>query len=114
MNEQRTLLKAIERLQAMYDCNHEVMDLDDCEDLLNTISSLKDLYHSNYKKQVSQFIKYLEEPINNIRLKDDFWKKWTEQPYTITHGSMTVVIGNYADFYDGLLNLLKDHLNDLQ
>lgn len=110
MDELKQLLKAIERLQAMYDCNHEVMDADDCGDLLNTIEGLKKMYHKNYKKQITQFIEYLHYNTDD----EDEWRQWTEQPYIITHGSKSVVIDNYADFYDGLLNLLKDHLSDLQ
>lgn len=33
--------KAIDRLSALYDCNHEVMDADDIGDLLTTIHNLK-------------------------------------------------------------------------
>lgn len=36
-----TINKAIDRLQAMYDCNHEVMDADDIGDLLTTMHNLK-------------------------------------------------------------------------
>lgn len=110
MNEMKELLKAIERLQTLYDINNEVMDADDQGDLLSNIEGLKEIYHNTYKRQISQFIEYL----HNTPEGDTEWRQWTEQPYTITHGSKSVVIDNYADVYDGLLTLLKDHLSDLQ
>lgn len=36
-----TLLACLDRLQATYDCNHEVMDVDDLGDLLTTMEDLK-------------------------------------------------------------------------
>lgn len=113
MNEMKELLKAIERLQTLYDINHEVMDADDCGDLLSNIQGLKEMYHKVYKKQLIQFIEYLEGSLFETQDDETAWQKWTEQPYTITHGSKSVVIDNYADFYDGLLNLLKEHHKDL-
>lgn len=110
MSNLKELLKAIDRLQDMYDCNHEVMDADDQGDLLSTIEGLKTMYHNTYKKQVIQFIEYLHSTPDG----DNEWKQWSEQPYTITHGNKSVVIDNYADVYDGLLTLLEDHLKDLQ
>lgn len=38
-----TINKAIDRLQTLYDCNHECMDADDVGDLLVTMQSLKDM-----------------------------------------------------------------------
>lgn len=41
MKTKETINKAIDRLQAYYDCNHEVMDADDLGDLIETIDELK-------------------------------------------------------------------------
>ena len=41
MKQAATIEKAINRLQCLYDCNHEVMDADDVGDLLTTMHELK-------------------------------------------------------------------------
>lgn len=43
-NKTDAIGKAVERLQAYYDCNHEVMDADDIGDLLTTIHELKTIH----------------------------------------------------------------------
>lgn len=43
MKKIETINKAIDRLQAVHDCNHEVMDADDIGDLLTTIELLKEM-----------------------------------------------------------------------
>lgn len=113
MNELKELLKAIERLQTLYDIIHEYMDADDLGDLLSNIEGLKKMYHKAYKEQLTQFIQYLDNTWMDKMDDAAVWQKWTETPYIISHDGKSVIIDNYADFYDGLLVLLRDHLSDL-
>lgn len=109
MNELKELSKAVNRLQAYYDCNHEFMDADDVGDLLTNIENLKIMYHNMYVKQIDRFVDYLE---NALDVESD--PSWLAEPYVITQGSKSVTIDNYADFYDGLVHLLKEHRQDIK
>lgn len=112
MKELKELSKAIDRLYGLYAVNHEVMEEDDVKDLLGTIDSLRAMHLAKYKKQVKEFVDYLRNDFPDAG-DNAAWSKFVETPYVITHGDKTVIVENYADVYDGLFTLLKDHLEDL-
>jgi uncharacterized protein YaaR (DUF327 family) len=115
--QSEVLQAALDRLEGYAEVNREYMDADDYGDLQATI---KELHHMKneamvieYKSQVKQFIDYLEGSLFDTQDDEDAWQKWTSMPYTITHGDKSVVIDNFAEVYDRLLHLLKEHYNDL-
>lgn len=115
MNNLKTIESALQRLEELYDINHEVMDAEDLGDLLTTIDELKFMQYEQerieYKDQLKSFVDYLESGGNS---GDDYekWSAWVDTDYVITHGDQTVTVHNGADFYDGLYHLLKETLDD--
>lgn len=112
MKKLKELSKAIDRLHDLYVINQDVMEADDAKDLLSTIESLQAMYLAEYKKQIEEFVDYMRMDFPEEDY-DKHFTKWTETPYIITHGDKTVIVDNYADVYDALYTLLKDHLKDI-
>ena len=114
MNNLKTIESALQRLEALYDINHEVMDADDLGDLLTTIDELKVMqYEYNrelYVDQLIQFKSYLD--LSSALPDERELQKWVEQPYTIIHGDHKVTIDNGADVYNYMVQMLQNEIDD--
>lgn len=111
MNDLKTIESAIQRLETMLDINKDYMDADDQGNLQVTIDDLKHMArkikYNNYIDQVKQFVDYMQTTLTD----EDEQEEWLNTPYVITQGNHSVTIDNDADFYEGLLSLLKEHLS---
>lgn len=116
MDKLKVIRSAIQRLEAMYECNHEVMEPDDVGDLVTTIFDLKKMtyeYHQQeYISQLRQFMRYLSD----FAGAEDFdtFNDWTKIPYTISHGDKSVTIGNSAETYDYLMEMLQNEVENFE
>lgn len=116
MKNLKTIESAIRRLEAMYDCNHEVMDADDCGDLLVTIKELelmrRQLLHDDYKEKVTAFRDYVFSTFpkgDDDKEYDDFYKlEWT-----IKFGDREVTLDNAAETYQPILEMLNGHIDEM-
>ena len=121
MNNLKTIESAIQRLKAMYDCNHEVMDADDLGDLLTTIHELeqmkRNLLHDDYIKKVTDFRdhvvstmpeSYEEETDANLKAWEDFYGlKWT-----ISFAGKEVTLDNEAGTWQPIVDMLDNYLDN--
>ena len=121
MNNPKTIESAIQRLKAMYDCNHEVMDADDLGDLLTTIHELeqmrRNLMHDDYIKKVTDFRdhvvstmpeSYEEETDANLKAWEDFYGlKWT-----ISFAGKEVTLDNEAGTWQPIVDMLTAYLDN--
>ena len=121
MNNLKTIESAIQRLKAMYDCNHEVMDADDLGDLLTTIHELKqmrrNLMHDDYIKKITDFRDhvvstmpepYEEETDANLKAWEDFYGlKWT-----ISFAGKEVTLDNEAGTWQPIVDMLDNYLDN--
>lgn len=121
MNNLKTIESAIQRLKAMYDCNHEVMDADDSGDLLTTIDELTqlriNLMHDNYIKEVTDFRdhvvstmpeSYEEETDDNLKAWEDFYGlKWT-----ISFAGKELTLVNEAGTWQPIVDMLNNYLDN--
>lgn len=121
MNNLKTIESAIQRLKAMYDCNHEVMDADDSGDLLTTIDELAqlriNLMHDNYIKEITDFRdhvvstmpeSYEEETDADLKAWEDFYGlKWT-----ISFAGKELTLANEAGTYQPIVDMLNNYLDN--
>ena len=121
MNNLKTIESAIQRLKAMYDCNHEVMDADDLGDLLTTIHELeqmrRNLMHDDYIKKITDFRNhvvstmpesYEEETDANLKAWEDFYGlKWT-----ISFAGKEVTLDNEAGTWQPIVDMLDNYLDN--
>ena len=121
MNNLKTIESAIQRLKAMYDCNHEVMDADDLGDLLTTIHELeqmkRNLLHDDYIKKITDFRdhvvstmpeSYEEETDANLKAWEDFYGlKWT-----ISFAGKEVTLDNEAGTWQPIVDMLDNYLDN--
>ena len=121
MNNLKTIESAIQRLKAMYDCNHEVMDADDLGDLLTTIHELeqmrRSLMHDDYIKKITDFRdhvvstmpeSYEEETDVNLKAWEDFYGlKWT-----ISFAGKEVTLDNEAGTWQPIVDMLDNYLDN--
>lgn len=116
MKKQSVILDAaINRLRGLAEVNHEVMDADDYSELQATISDLVKMKHEalamEYRHQIESFVVYLQ---NSVTVTDgDEWNEWCQTPYIISHGDRKVTIDNGSEVYEGLIELLTTHLNEI-
>lgn len=117
MNNLKTIESAIRRLEAMYECNHEVMDADDQGDLLVTIKDLeymrRDILHDEYKKKVSDFLNYVVSTMPDDSASNEEYDRFYAMDFTIKFGDQELLLQNGADTYQPIVDMLKDHLEDL-
>lgn len=114
MNKLETLERAIQRLRDYELVNSEVMDAEDLGELQVTIKELVKMKLEEdvkaYRKQVIDFKNYLNDmPEYN----SDKWDEWCATPYVITHGEKSVMIENGATMYESIVQLLDDHLEEI-
>jgi hypothetical protein len=111
MDSLRTIDESIKRLEAMYECNHEVMDADDVGALLTTIDELNDLAciysQKRYVKQLKQFVNYIEDCEQDLTT-------FVETPFIISHGDTKVIIDNHSDVRDSLIDMLLTEIHDCE
>ena len=121
MNNLKTIESAIQRLKAMYDCNHEIMDADDLGDLLTTIHELeqmrRNLMHDDYIKKITDFRdhvvstmpeSYEEETDANLKAWEDFYGlKWT-----ISFAGKEVTLDNEAGTWQPIVDMLDNYLDN--
>lgn len=72
MKQAMTIRKAIDRLQAYYDCNHEVMDADDLGDLQTTLIELRCMYDEMAGVTKEIHTPYAEEYDQTFIMEDTF------------------------------------------
>lgn len=120
MNDLKTIESAIQRLEAMYDCNHEVMDADDCGDLLGTITDLKlmrcHLLHEDYKEKVIAFRDYVVSTMPDVTDDDNGQKQWEDfcgMRWTISFGDQEVTLQNGADTWQPIVDMLNGHIDEI-
>ena len=121
MNNLKTIESAIQRLKAMYDCNHEVMDADDLGDLLTTIHELeqmrRNLIHDDYIKKITDFRDHVvstmpesteEETDANLKAWEDFYGlKWT-----ISFAGKEVTLDTEAGTWQPIVDMLDNYLDN--
>ena len=121
MNNLKTIESAIQRLKAMYECNHEVMDADDSGDLLTTIPELeqmrRNLMPDNYIKEITDFRDHVvstmpesteEEDEHSLKAWEDFYGlKWT-----ISFAGKEVTLDNEAGTWQPIVDMLTDYLDN--
>lgn len=114
MDKLKTIESSIRRLEAMYECNHEVMDADDIGDLQTTIDDLKrmrlEYNREKYVEQLWQFKEYIDNSAASDNERE--FKAWTEKPFIISHGDHTVTVENGAEVYNHLTDMLQDEIDD--
>ena len=114
MDKLKTIERSIRRLEAMYDCNHEVMDADDIDELLTTIDDLKrmrlEYNREKYVEQLWQFKEYIDNSAASDNERE--FQAWTEKPFIITHDGHTVTIENGAEVYNYLTDMLQNEIED--
>ena len=121
MNNLKTIESAIQRLKAMYDCNHEVMDADDLGDLLTTIHELeqmrRNLIHDDYIKKITDFRdhvvstmpeSYEEETDANLKAWEDFYGL----TWTISFAGKEVTLDNEAGTWQPIVDMLDNYLDN--
>ena len=121
MNNLKTIESAIQRLKAMYECNHEVMDADDSGDLLTTIHELeqmrRNLMYDNYIKEITDFRDHVvstmpesteEEDEHSLKAWEDFYGlKWK-----ISFAGKEVTLDNEAGTWQPIVDMLTDYLDN--
>jgi len=120
MKNLKTIESAIQRLEAMYECNHEVMDVDDRGDLMVTITDLKFMRHQllqeDYKSRVIAFRDYVVSTMPG-QVEDDNsrqqWEDFSSMRWSIRFGDQEVTINNGAETYQPILDMLNDHIDEI-
>lgn len=115
MNQIVILERALDRLRMMEEMNRGHMDADDRGDLIITISEMSKLLDEykciEYRGQIENFKKQLTDGC--VEADGDEWNKWCQTPYTIIHGESKVTIENGSEVYEGILQLLDNHLKEI-
>lgn len=120
MDKLKTIESSIRRLEAIYVCNHEVMDADDQGDLLVTIKELKsmkrELLHNEYKEKVIAFRDYVLSTSPMVDCNNDtveLWDKFYELKWTVRFGDKEATLDNVAEVYQPIVDMLNDHIDEL-
>ena len=120
MNNLKTIESAIQRLKAMYECNHEVMDADDSGDLLTTIHELeqmrRNLMHDNYIKEITDFRDHVVSTMPESTEEDEHslkaWEDFYELKWTISFAGKEVTLDNEAGTWQPIVDMLTDYLDN--
>lgn len=121
MNRLKIIECAIQRLKAMYDCNYEVMDADDSDDILATIHELEqmriDLMHDNYIKEVTDFRDHVVSTMPESTEKEDehslkAWEDFYGLKWTISFAGKEVTLNNEAGTWQPIVDMLTDYLDN--
>lgn len=120
MNNLKTIESAIQRLEAMYDCNHEVMDADDCGDLLKTIDDLKSMRRKlRYDEHKAKIIAFRDHVLATMPVDSDNdfdeekWQAFYSLDWTIRYGGEEIQLDNCACVFSAIDEMLDEYINDV-